>query len=150
MKKAIVWVVALAAVMVPSALAAAPAQSPAGYCKANPGLIGSGKSYASYGACVAAQAAKQRSNTANAATACKAEQLLGADAFATKYGTNKSKNNALGKCVSKLASAKTSEQQTAEMNAAKKCRTTDLKNVTGAGKMYKNFGACVKAQAKTV
>ena len=43
----------------------------------------------------------------NAAKACKAERAsLGADAFAAKYGTNPNKKNAFGKCVSKLAKAK--------------------------------------------
>ena len=51
--------------------------------------------------------------------------------------------------VSKIASAKTVEQQNAELNAAKKCRTAPLKDQIGAApKTYRNFGACVSAQVK--
>ena len=57
--------------------------------------------------------------------------------------------NAFGKCVSKIASAKTGAQQTAEVNAAKKCRTAENAAKIGAGKTWRNFGACVKAQSKT-
>jgi hypothetical protein len=40
----------------------------------------------------------------NAAKQCKAERAtIGAAAFAQKYGTNRNKRNAFGKCVSKLA-----------------------------------------------
>jgi hypothetical protein len=150
MKKAILMTLAVAALMVPAALAAAPAQGPTDYCKANPGLIGAGKVYASFGACVTAQAGEQKTNTVNAARTCKAEQLsMGNDAFAAKYGTNKSKSNVVGKCVSKIAAAKTAEQQAAEMSAAKKCRTAENAAKTGAGKTWHNFGACVKALGKT-
>ena len=41
----------------------------------------------------------------NAAKACKTERAAGAAAFKAKYGTNKNKSNAFGKCVSKLAKA---------------------------------------------
>lgn len=45
----------------------------------------------------------------NAAKKCKAERKqLGEDAFKAKYGTNPNKANAFGKCVSKLAKAKSS------------------------------------------
>ena len=45
----------------------------------------------------------------NAAKKCKAERKqLGEDAFRAKYGTNPNKANAFGKCVSKLAKAKSS------------------------------------------
>ena len=38
---------------------------------------------------------------------CKAERkAMGADPFKAKYGTNADKSNAFGKCVSKLAAAK--------------------------------------------
>jgi hypothetical protein len=59
-----------------------------------------------FGKCVsqhaqAAQAAQQRA-TIKAAKACKTErQTLGAEAFKNKYGTNRNKANAFGKCVSK-------------------------------------------------
>jgi opacity protein-like surface antigen len=149
MKKAILLAVAVAAIMVPAAFAAAPAQNPTDYCNANPALIGAGKLYKKLGACVTAQSDKQEANTTNAAKTCKAERALGVDAFTAKYGTNKSKSNAFGKCVSKIASAKTSEQQAAEVSAAKKCRTAENAAKIGAGKTWRNFGACVKAQTKS-
>jgi hypothetical protein len=61
-----------------------------------------------FGKCVSSHAktANEAETAAkvNAAKACKAERKsLGAAAFAAKYGTNKNKKNAFGKCVSKLA-----------------------------------------------
>jgi hypothetical protein len=44
----------------------------------------------------------------NAAKTCKAERKLDPSAFKTRYGTNKNKSNAFGKCVSQHA--KTQEQ----------------------------------------
>jgi opacity protein-like surface antigen len=153
MKKAILFAVVAAAMMASAAFAAAPAQKPTGFCKANPDSIGTGagKLYPNFGACVKAQADKQETNATNAAKTCKAERTsIGGDAFTTKYGTNK-KSNAFGKCVSKIASTKTGEQQSAEVNAVKKCRTAEnaAKIGTGAGKTWRNFGACVKAQSKS-
>jgi hypothetical protein len=57
-----------------------------------------------FGKCVsskasAADAAKQKA-TINAAKACKTERKADPAAFKEKYGTNKSKSNAFGKCVS--------------------------------------------------
>ncbi len=43
----------------------------------------------------------------NSSKKCKAERArIGADAFKAKYGTNKNKANAHGKCVSKLSKEK--------------------------------------------
>ena len=63
-----------------------------------------------FGKCVSqtakASQATQQQKTIKAAKACKAErQTLGAEAFRTKYGTNRNKANAFGKCVSKLVRA---------------------------------------------
>jgi hypothetical protein len=72
-------------------------------------FYGTGKKGANaYGKCTSAAAkaahSAETSAKVNAAKACKAERKsLGADAFAAKYGTNKNKKNAFGKCVSKLA-----------------------------------------------
>ena len=41
----------------------------------------------------------------NAAKACKAERTTDPDAFREKYGTNRNKRNAFGKCVSTHAKA---------------------------------------------
>jgi len=48
-----------------------------------------------------AQRAAEQKSLINAAKQCKAERAsIGAAAFAQKYGTNKNKRNAFGKCVS--------------------------------------------------
>ena len=159
MKKTMVAVLALAAVLVPAALATTPPQAPSAFCKANPALIGAGKTYKNMGDCVSKQAAQTAANSTNAAKACKAEM---ADAnfaashdgktFAQFYASNdaKGKGNAYGKCVSQKASGKTAEQQSAQVNAAKKCRAAPLKDQigVGTGKIYRNFGACVAAQTR--
>jgi hypothetical protein len=156
--KKFVLALSLCAVLVPAAaLAAPPAQSPNAYCNANASLIGAGKLYKNKGACITAQRAQQAANSASAAKACKAELAdsnfaAGHDgkSFAQYYGTTSQdadgNGNALGKCVSKKANAKTAAQQTTEVKAAKACRTDALKAETGAGKLYRNFGACVAAQ----
>ena len=60
-----------------------------------------------FGKCVSSTAKDkvedQQEATMNAAKKCKAERLANPGAFKTKYGTNKNKANAFGKCVSKLA-----------------------------------------------
>ncbi len=66
-----------------------------------------------YGKCVSAKVKAQQDANAkkdaarvNAAKACRAEQKsIGSDAFKAKYGTNKNKSNAFGKCVSKTTKA---------------------------------------------
>jgi hypothetical protein len=78
---------------------------------------GTGKGKNAYGKCVS-QHAKQHeaeadaedkeliSDRKNAAKTCAAERKeIGREAFAEKYGTNKSKRNAFGKCVSQTAKA---------------------------------------------
>lgn len=161
MKKAMLVVLALAAMVVPAALATPPAQAPSAYCKANPALIGAGKTYRNMGACVSRQAALAAANTTNAAKACKAELAdanfaAGHDGktFEQFYGSGADKGNgngrAYGSCVSQKASGKTAEQQNAQVNAAKKCRTAPLRDQigVGTGKAYRNFGTCVAAQTK--
>jgi hypothetical protein len=60
-----------------------------------------------FGKCVASKsseaAAEQSEATINAAKACKVERASDPVAFKNKYGTNKNKSNAFGKCVSKHA-----------------------------------------------
>jgi hypothetical protein len=62
-----------------------------------------------FGKCVSttAKAAMEESaeERANAAKTCKAERAANPAAFAQKYGTNKNKKNAFGKCVSTTAKA---------------------------------------------
>jgi hypothetical protein len=90
--------------------------------------------FKSFAACVKAKAAEEaREEQAahkNAAKECKAERdELGTEAFAAKYGSEKSKGrNAFGKCVSQKAREKEAaadeqdqEDATTFKNAAKEC-----------------------------
>src|SRR5881397_971850 len=74
------------------------------------------------------------SNAASAA--CKAERAqMGAAAFKQAYGTNKTRSNAFGKCVSKH----TKSESTNQSNAAKACKAE-----LGGNKKDKNaYGKCV-------
>jgi len=158
MKKAILMALVLAAVIVPAALATTPTQASSTYCKAHAtALIGTGMSYKTLGGCVAKLTAQADKNTANAAKECTAEMAeSNAATFALAHGgktfaqfyTVKGKGNAFGKCVSLKATAKAAAQHTAQLNAVKTCRTDAMKTVTGAGKQYRTFGACVSAQTK--
>jgi hypothetical protein len=62
-----------------------------------------------YGKCVSAIAkaadAQDQNATINAAKQCKDERKSDPAAFKDKYGTNKNKRNAFGKCVSAIAKA---------------------------------------------
>ena len=162
MKRMLAIAMLAALVAVPAALADASPKAPGAYCLANKDQIGTGKLYATMAACVKAQNALRDQNVANAAKACLVEKENanfaaehGGKTFDQFYGTNsdngkgKGNGNPFGRCVSSKASAKTVQQQTAQTNAARKCRTPALKELTGPGKKYKNFGGCVSAQVKT-
>ena len=135
-----------------------------------PALFGAGATYANLAACVTAKTTLAAQNTSNAAKACKAERDGDAAAFATAhggktfadfYGTG-NKKNAFGKCVSAKAQAATATQQTAELNAAKRCKAEradagfaaahggkTFAEFYGKNKNAKNaFGKCVSALAK--
>lgn len=67
-----------------------------------------------FGKCVSSKARaaadEQHQNTVNAARECKAERArIGVAPFRQKYGRNARDGNAFGKCVSKLAKAKTDD-----------------------------------------
>jgi hypothetical protein len=88
---------------------------------------------------------------AAAAKQCSTERTANPSAFKLLYGTNATKSNAFGKCVSKLA------QQNAknETNAAAQCRTEHDADPAafaakyGTGKKHANaFGNCVSGKAK--
>jgi hypothetical protein len=66
-----------------------------------------------YGKCVSQKARENKadedktdSNDVDAAKECKDERSADAEAFKQKYGTNKNKRNAFGKCVSQKSKAK--------------------------------------------
>ena len=67
-----------------------------------------------FGKCVSAQAKaadqQDQSTTINAARQCKTERKQDPEAFKNKYGTNKNKRNAFGKCVSAIAKAQQDSQ----------------------------------------
>jgi hypothetical protein len=98
----------------------------------------------------------------NAAKECKAERDLNAEAFKTKYGTNKNGKNAFGKCVSGKAAEKKAamdaadaEEVAATKNAAKECKTERAANEAafkakyGTNRNDRNaFGKCVSRKAR--
>ena len=72
-----------------------------------------------YGKCVSQHAKQDKAemdqqeteNATNAAQTCRAEKKQDADAFRQKYGTNKNKKNAFGKCVSQHVKQEQQDQQ---------------------------------------
>jgi len=108
------------------------------------------------------EAGKQAAESA-AEKACQAERGTTAQrigAFNEKYGTNKNKKNAFGKCVSSKSKGEDDEEEADEdeMNASKKCKTERGTTAAtreafteryGTNKNKKNaFGKCVSKHAK--
>ena len=113
--------------------------------------------------CVAerTQAAEQQqvTRTVNAAKACEAQRTaIGASDFGRVYGTNASRSNAFGKCVSRLERETVAQEQ----NAATECRAEQADPTfpaTHGGKTFAEFygrnadrsdafGNCVSSKAK--
>ena len=73
-------------------------------------FYGTGNGKNAHGKCVSAKAkaknAADQKATINAAKSCKTERKADPAAFKAKWGTNKHKTNAFGKCVSATAKAK--------------------------------------------
>ena len=146
MKLTLIVVAALLSLSVSAALAAPPADQGK---PASPGQ---------------SAAAPGQSADKNAAKKCKAERGTTEQtiaAFKEKYGTNKNKANAVGKCVSaqvKKAEEQEAEEQEAEENASKKCKaergTTEQSIAAFKAKYGTNanranaFGKCVSKLAK--
>ena len=183
MKRLIAASAALALLAAPAAAGAKPTQTDrtnaAKECKAERGTTaatkeafrlkyGTNKTKSNaFGKCVSSHARSEerqrKAAVANAAKACKAERALDPAAFAAKYGTNKNKKNAFGKCVSQTAKklkaaadAKDKAKAVAVKNAAKTCAAERAANAQafadeyGKNKNDKNaFGKCVSALAKT-
>ena len=119
-----------------------------------------------FGKCVSkrskSEESQRKSAASNAAKDCKAERAADAEAFKTKYGTNKNKNNAYGKCVSQKAKAKKDAADAADAkaiaarkSAAKTCATERkadadaFKAKYGTNKNKSNaFGKCVSADGQ--
>ena len=95
----------------------------------------------------------------NAAQECRAERGSSdatREAFKVKYGTNKTKSNAFGKCVSRRARDEEQEGVTAHKNASKECKAEAetlgddaFAAKYGTGKKKANaHGKCVSSKAK--
>jgi len=106
-----------------------------------------------------AAAKPDQTDRSNAAKECRAERGTTdatREAFAVKYGTNKNKRNAFGKCVSRRALDEEQEGETAHKNASKECKAEaeELGAAAfvakyGTGKKGRNaHGKCVSSKAK--
>ena len=138
MKRTLIVVTALLSLSVSAALAAPPAENGK---PASPGQSAN---------------APGQSADKNAAKKCKTERGTTEQsiaAFKEKYGTNKNKANAFGKCVSAQVKKAEEQEAAAEENAAKKCKaergTTEqsiaaFKDKYGTNANKANaFGKCV-------
>ena len=89
----------------------------------------------------------------NAAQECKTERDADPAAFTEKYGTNKNKKNAYGKCVSGKAEDATEEETEARVNAAQTCKAMRADDKAAFEEEYGTkrnaFGKCVSATAKS-
>ena len=95
--------------------------------------------------------------TPSASKQCRTERsAMGIELFRQTYGTNKTKRNAFGKCVSKRTHATSEAAEEAKQNASKECtaeETADPAAFTakyGTGKHGANaHGKCVSQKAKS-
>lgn len=96
------------------------------------------------------------STDTSAAKACKQQRTdIGDRAFRDLYGTNKTRSNAFGKCVSRQVRTEKAAKQEAAENAPAKCRAERDRDPAAFAAKYgtsrgnKNaFGKCVSATAK--
>ena len=157
---------ALALALAAPAAAEPPAPSPADLaraaCKTEKSELGAKQFKLTYGAvksmakamraCIAVAEPAADDAAANAAQECKAERTADAAAFAERYGTNKNKKNAYGKCVSGKTSEAVDEETEHRVNAAKTCKALREDDKPAFEAQYgtkKNaFGKCVSATAK--
>lgn len=106
-----------------------------------------------------AAAKPDQTDRSNAAKECRAERGstdATREAFAVKYGTNKNRRNAFGKCVSRRALDEEQEGETAHKNASKECKAEaeELGAMAfaakyGTGKQGRNaHGKCVSGKAR--
>jgi len=175
MRKIALLAVAGALVLPSSALASdtADAPSPAQSCKdqrtaigvsAFKALYGTNKNKSNaFGKCVSKQEKAQKAAHEDAAgtapAKCRAERDADPDAFAQKYGTNKNKTNAFGKCVSQTAKADAeeaiAEHNEATIDAAKACKAERAADPDAFAQKYGTnankrnaYGKCVSKQAQ--
>ena len=159
---ALVVVAALSVVAAPHALAGGgkkPAKAAAkATCKAERTALGPRLFHATYGATPVATCRRRVLDEAqeavgNAAQQCFAERAADAAAFREKYGTNASKRNAFGKCVSKLAKNELAEDVLETLNAAKECKAERAEDPDAFRDKYGTnanksnaFGKCVSGK----
>lgn len=102
--------------------------------------------------------AERRAERREAAGDCRTERAeIGVEAFREKYGSNRNKRNAFGKCVSQTVRAERRaelrEERAERRNAAKECRAERdeigveaFREKYGTGPRKRNaFGKCVSA-----
>ena len=171
--KKLMFLVALAAVSAPLALAAPGAQTPAGACKAELKLVGEANFKSLYapgatgasamGKCVSKHQRSAEANRVSAQKTCAAERAMAeatfraahdGKSFGEVYGLNENDRNAFGKCVSSKASAADARQEAATLKAAKACKTergttAETRAAFTAkygGKAASAFGKCVSSK----
>lgn len=164
MRKLILGAV-LALALPAGAAADAPEPTPAelakAACKTEKSELGTKLFKRSYGvkstakamqACVAKAEPAAEAEAKNAAQECKAERDADPAVFADKYGTNKNKKNAHGKCVSDKTQEAADEEAEDHVNAAKVCKALKADDKEAFEQRYgtkKNaFGKCVSETAK--
>jgi len=145
----------------PAAAETTPADAAKAACKAEKSELGTKLFKRGYGvkstakamaACIAKAEPVAEDAAENAAQECKTERDAGAAAFAEKYGSNKNKKNAFGKCVSGKAEEAIDEETEERVNAAKECKALKADDADAFEAAYgtkKNaFGKCVSAKAQ--
>ena len=112
-----------------------------------------------------ASAVPSGKDRSNAARECRAERsAMGAENFRNKYGTNRNRRNAFGKCVSRRAREEEREREVALRNAAQQCRAErsmpeaafreahggkSFSELYGTNRNGRNaFGKCVSLKAR--
>ena len=162
----IVAAVALFTAVVPAAASAedpapTPAENAASACQAEKEAMGTKVFKLTYGAksaskamtaCVVKREPAAETDAKNAAQECKAEREADPAAFAEKYGTNKNKKNAYGKCVSGKAKEAVEEETEDRVDAAQTCKKAKADDADAFADQWgtrKNaFGKCVSTTAK--
>ena len=105
---------------------------------------------------VIASAAPSGKDRSNAARECRAERsAMGVENFRNKYGTNRNRRNAFGKCVSQKAKQNkeaADERDRRQLNAARACRAEQRLDPAAFALKYGNrrnaFGRCVSQHAR--
>ena len=184
MKRALVAGTALALLAIPAGAVAMPTETDqanaAQECRAERGTTDATreafrtrygtnkKGKNAFGKCVSRRSkdeqSEQQAATANASQECKAERAANPQAFAERYGTNRNRRNAFGKCVSGKAKAdkdqadrEDAEKAEERRKAAKECAAERrasgrdaFADKYGTNRNKRNaFGKCVSRKANS-